>query len=63
MKIKETIGIDVSKSTLDACIHSSQVSATFENSKKGFTRLVKWAYGNSPHPSKEVFFTLICRNR
>lgn len=58
MKIKETIGIDVSKATLDACIHSSQQSATFENSKKGFSLLVKWAYKGSPHPKADILFAL-----
>jgi len=56
MKIKETIGIDVSKLTLDACIHSNQQSLTFENSKKGFALLVKWAYVNSEHSKEHVLF-------
>lgn len=56
MKIKETIGIDVSKLTLDACIHSNQQSATFENSVKGFTLLVKWAYVNSECSKEHILF-------
>jgi len=56
METKETIGIDVSKATLDAHIHSNKCKGTFENSKKGFSLLVKWAYGNSPVPTKNILF-------
>lgn len=48
MKIMETIGIDVSKVTLDVCIHSNQELATFENANKGFAQLLKWGYRSSP---------------
>ncbi|MEM8927774.1 MAG: IS110 family transposase [Bacteroidota bacterium] len=56
MKIKETIGIDVSKATLDAHIHSNKYKGTFENSKKGFAMLVKWAYANSALPRENILF-------
>ncbi|MEL6304550.1 MAG: IS110 family transposase [Bacteroidota bacterium] len=56
METKETIGIDVSKATLDVHIHSNKCKGTFENSKKGFSLLVKWAYGNSPVPTKNILF-------
>ena len=55
MKIMETIGIDVSKVTLDVCIHSNQELATFENSNKGFAQLLKWGYRSSPHPKEHIF--------
>jgi len=55
MKITETIGIDVSKATLDVCIHSNQELATFENSPKGFALLLKWCYRSSSHPREHVF--------
>ena len=42
MKNKEVVGIDVSKLTIDACIHLSQVYAVFENNTKGFKQLVRW---------------------
>jgi transposase len=42
MKIKEIVGIDVSKNTLDACIHTKQLSGVFDNSSKGFARLYSW---------------------
>ena len=55
MKITETIGIDVSKATLDVCIHSNHELATFENSTKGFALLLKWAYRSSSHPREYIF--------
>ncbi len=42
MKIIDTVGIDISKLTFDARIHSSKVFATFENSIKGFREFIKW---------------------
>lgn len=42
MDFKEFIGIDVSKLTLDVCIHSTQDLMIFENSEKGFKLLLKW---------------------
>ena len=56
MKIKETIGIDVSKVSLDAHVHSNKYKGTFENSEKGFVSLVKWAYANSGHPKENILF-------
>jgi len=55
MKITETIGIDVSKATLDVCIHSNQELATFENSGKGFAKLLKWGYRSSSHQKEHIF--------
>ena len=56
MEIKETIGIDVSKATLDASIHSNKRSATFENTEKGMSLLVKWVLANTVHPRAMIFF-------
>ena len=42
MKIKEIVGIDVSKNTLDVCIHTKQLSGVFDNSSKGFASLNSW---------------------
>lgn len=56
MKITETIGIDVSKATLDVCTNSNQQLAIFENSPKGFGLLLKWAYRSSSHPKENIFF-------
>jgi len=42
MKFEEVIGIDVSKSTLDACIHSLQTFTQVPNTKKGYIKLFSW---------------------
>lgn len=42
MEFKETIGIDVGKETIDACIHSSQNAQVFENTASGYKKLDKW---------------------
>jgi transposase len=41
-KIEESVGIDVSKLTLDVFIHTKQIHRQFLNSKKGFESLMKW---------------------
>jgi len=41
MKILDTVGIDMSKLTFDVRIHSNQAYAQFENTKKGFEKLLK----------------------
>ncbi len=42
MKIKEIVGIDVSKLTIDVCIHSNQLNECFENSMNGFKKMLSW---------------------
>ena len=42
MEIKEVIGIDASKLTLDCCIHSSGQQDVFDNNPKGINRLLEW---------------------
>jgi len=56
MNIKETIGIDMSKLTFDARIHSSQIESEFQNDKKGYKKLVDWAYKNSDLPKENIIF-------
>lgn len=56
MKIKETVGIDISKLKFDARIHSNQMFETFENSLKGFKQLVKWHLKNSSYSSEQTLF-------
>lgn len=41
-KHKETIGIDVSKLTIDVYIHTAQIHEQFENRKNGFSTMLKW---------------------
>lgn len=56
MKISDTVGIDVSKNTIDVRVHSSQAYSQFENSKKGYQKMCKWAYRNSNVPETELLF-------
>jgi len=56
MKILDTIGIDISKLTFDVRIHSSQVYHQFENSIKGFEKLLKWTYKNSSFSKEYILF-------
>ncbi len=56
MKILDTIGIDISKLTFDARIHSNQVYMEFENSKKGIDKFLKWAYKNSTSSKENILF-------
>jgi len=42
MKMEDTIGIDVSKETIDARIHTSQNFKQFQNKNSGFRQLLKW---------------------
>jgi len=58
MKIKDIVGIDISKLTFDAAIHSNQMESQFENGKKGFGELVDWAFENSGSPRGSVLFVL-----
>lgn len=57
-KVKETVGIDISKSTFDACIHSSQDIAEFENTVKGFKELLKWRHKHSPYSESQTLFVM-----
>jgi transposase len=56
MTILDTVGIDMSKLTFDARIHSNQVYMEFENSKKGVGKLLKWVYGNSAFSKENIIF-------
>ena len=42
MKINDVIGLDVSKSTIDAVLYSSKQHYQFENNTKGFKTFEKW---------------------
>jgi len=56
MVISDTVGIDISKLTFDACIHSTQAFGEFENSKDGFNKLLKWVYKNSTFSKENILF-------
>ena len=56
MKFQEVIGIDVSKSTLDACLHSLGIFLEVENSKSGYRKIISWVKKNSAYPLDQVLF-------
>ena len=56
MEIKEVIGIDVSKRTLDCCIHGNGLQEIFENTPKGIDKLIAWGFENMNCKRKNVLF-------
>lgn len=56
MKIAETIGIDVSKLTLDVCIHVKQMLTQVSNTKQGYKKLLIWVKKNANCPIEEILF-------
>jgi len=58
MKIKQTIGIDVSKKTLDVFIHSEKKHKCFKNEPQGFASLVSWVEVHNPFDNNETLYAL-----
>lgn len=58
MKIKQTIGINISKLTFDVRIYSNQCYQAFENNLKGFKALIKWTEKNNPISKEYTLFIL-----
>ena len=56
MKIKDTIGIDISKLTFDVRIHSNQMFHEFKNTNKGFKKLVEWVNSNNQFSKNEIIY-------
>jgi transposase len=56
MVIKETVGIDVSKLTLDVTIYSTKAHLQCENSQKGYKQLVKWVTSNSSFADSNTLY-------
>lgn len=56
MKIKETVGIDISKLTFDARVHTTQVFKSFNNDAKGYQKLISWAYKNTSFSKENIIF-------
>ncbi len=56
MKIKEIVGIDISKNEFDVRIHTSKEYEVFANQSKGFKRLIKWVFKVSSFAKDEIFF-------
>ncbi len=58
MEIKEVIGIDVSKLTLDCCIHKSQELKTFKNDFEGIMKMIRWSLKKSGVDRNNLLFVL-----
>ncbi len=58
MKIKQTIGVDISKLTFDVRIYSNQCYGVFDNTQKGFKELIKWTDKNKPISTQCTLFVL-----
>lgn len=56
MKIMETVGIDISKLTFDARVHTSQSYQSFNNETKGYQELVSWVYKSSSFSKEKIIF-------
>ncbi len=56
MKINETVGIDVSKLTLDVCLHTAQLQGVFENSHEGLVQMYSWYEANCSLGLDQVLF-------
>ena len=58
MKINNTIGIDMSKSKFDAYIYLNQAIGTFENTRSGYSELLRWAIKHNTIDINETLFVL-----
>lgn len=56
MKILETVGIDVSKLTIDVRIYSTKDYLQVENCEKGYKKMVKWVFKHTSFNENETFF-------
>ncbi len=56
MEIKEIIGIDVSKLTLDCCIHSNGQQIVLENTLESIAQMVDWALENGSGENHNTMF-------
>ena len=56
MEIKEVIGIDASKLTLDCCVHSSGGQEVFYNTPEGISMMVDWSFETSGMPMESLLF-------
>ena len=56
MEIKEVVGIDVSKLTLDCCVHKNGAQKEFKNDPKGILKMVTWSLKKSGTERRELLF-------
>lgn len=54
MKFKEVIGIDVGKISNEACIHTLQLTLSFDNNTNGFKLLIDWIKSKVVYPIEEL---------
>jgi len=52
----ETVGIDVSKSTIDVTLHCGNAHSKFDNNEKGFKSMIKWTKKNTTMKLNQVLF-------
>src|SRR5665811_1787471 len=57
MKIKENIGIDVSKKNIDVHVHSKNKHQVFNNHSKGIKKMIKWVFQITDSIKVETIFT------
>ncbi len=56
MEIKEVIGIDASKLTLDCCVHTIGAQEVFDNSLEAIATMVNWSLGTSGTAKENLLF-------
>lgn len=56
MEIKETIGMDISKKTIDVHIHKKNMHKVFDNRPRDIRRMIKWGLDNSAFSEKQTIF-------
>jgi transposase len=56
MKFNDVIGIDVSRDTIDVCIHSMKIFEKLENTNVGFRKLITWVKKHTDTPLNQVLF-------
>lgn len=56
MEFKETVGIDVSKKTLDVHLHKEKMYSRYNNTAKDIKELVEWVFSNTEYAKDKVLF-------
>lgn len=56
MKIKDVIGLDVSKSTLDCFIHQAEKQGVFGNTPQEIFQMIQWSLDNSAVDKQNLLF-------
>lgn len=56
MKIKDVIGIDVSKLTLDCYIHHEEMQGIFKNTPQEIAQMIDWSLKNSSADKESLLF-------